>query len=135
MKRLLLIALVLVAAYSIGQAQKNPKSAQYSGYLVDHMCGKHFAKLSPEKAEQKAARHTKECALDDNCKAAGFGIVTPKGYYKLDPAGNRQAEDFLNKTKLEDHIKVEITGSLEGAVLNVVSLRQIQQGKKNQSGK
>jgi len=59
------------------------------GYLVDHNCGKRMVMNDVKKSDVKAARHTKDCALEETCKASGYGIVTGGKFYEFDDAGTR----------------------------------------------
>ena len=124
------IFLLLFTSVVVLHAQQKAAPVVYVGYLVDHMCGKQMAKLTPEKADAKAAKHTKECALDENCKVSGYGIVSKGLYLKLDAAGDQLAETFLKKTTKENHNKVEIRGTVDGGLLKVVSLKDGERQKK-----
>jgi hypothetical protein len=93
------------------------------GYLVDRNCAKGMVMADVKKSDAKAAKHTKECCLDDACKANGYGIVTGGKFYKFDDAGDKKAVDYLNATKKEDNIKVEVVGRIDGTSLTVESIK------------
>lgn len=93
------------------------------GYLVDRNCAKGMVMDDVKKSDAKAAMHTKDCSLDDACKVNGFGIITGGKFYKFDDAGDKKAVDYLNTTKKEDNIKVEVVGRIDGNTLTVESIK------------
>jgi hypothetical protein len=114
------LALMFVSASLIAQAKSETKAATYKGYLVDKMCGTGFAKSGDvEKATAKAKKHTKDCALEENCKASGYGLLIGAKFHKFDAAGDKLALSYLNKTKKESNLTVEVKGTMDGENINV----------------
>jgi hypothetical protein len=138
MKKLLAIILVtgltsvfISAQDKMDMKRLHMKSHSMVGYLVDHNCAKKMVMDDVKKSDAKAARHTKDCALDETCRASGLGIVTDGKFYSFDNAGNKKAFDYLNATKKEDNIKVEVVGTMDGDKMNVESIKDIKStGKK-----
>ena len=138
MKKLFIfiLATVFVNVFSAAQNKSNTnelhnKSYSMIGYLVDQNCGKRMVMDDVKKSDAKAAKHTKDCALDETCKASGFGIVTGGKFFMFDDAGNRKAFDYLNSTKKEDNIKVEVAGIMNGDNMSVESIKDFNStGKK-----
>ena len=138
MKKLFIITLVTIftGVFISAQDKMNMKelhntSHSMVGYLVDHNCGKRMVMNDVKKSDVKAARHTKDCALEETCKASGYGIVTGGKFYEFDDAGNKKAADYLIATKKEDNIKVEVTCMMEGDKLHVESIKDFKSiGKK-----
>jgi len=121
---------MITSGLMIAQDKNNTKglhgaSHEMIGYLVDQMCGKRMVMDDVKKSDAKAAKHTKECALDETCKANGYGIVTGGKFYKFDDDGNRKAVDYLSSTKKEDNIKVEVAGMMDGDHLTVESIKDL----------
>lgn len=114
----MLSAIVMMLVLATG-ALAQTKTASWEGYLVDKMCG---AKMTGEKGEAKAMKHTKDCALEDHCKASGFGIVTGGAYVKFTDASDAKAVKFLEGTKMESNIYVKVTGTMDGEKLNVTAI-------------
>ena len=108
---LLVIALALVS---------RPLAAEnVEGILVDKMCSGKIV----EKGYGAAKMHTKMCALMDNCKASGFGVVTADGkFLKFDEKGDKQALKALEATDKSDNITVKVDGKVSGGNLQVKSL-------------
>jgi hypothetical protein len=79
----------------------------FSGTVVDVMCkGKDLA------------GHTRSCALD--CAKSGFGLVEADGkFLKFDESGNARTLSMLKKSSKEKDLKVKVTGTLDGDVINV----------------
>jgi len=131
MKRMVsvMILAVLVAVAAPGQ-EKNTAGelSKMSGYVVDQMCGKGIAKKA--NPMEKAAGHTKECALEDACAASGYGIFTGGKWLKFDPAGSRMAKDAISKSKREKGLMFEVTGKIDGDVLAVSGLKETSPDKK-----
>jgi hypothetical protein len=130
MKRLLLYVFItaITCSYLVAQEKTNKKELQNKsqstvGYLVDRSCAKRMVMDDVKKSDAKAARHTKECCLDDACRASGFGIITGGTLYKFDDDGNKKAVEYLNTTKKEDNIKVVVLGSMEGDIISVASIK------------
>ena len=130
MKKLFMVVLFIVTAIALIPAQnKNSangfpgNSRSLVGYLVDRNCAKGMVMDDVKKSDAKAAKHTKDCSLDEACKANGYGIVTGGKFYKFDSAGDKKAVDYLNATKKEDNIKVEVVGRIDGTIFTVESIK------------
>ena len=107
---LLLVAalLAIVVAPAVAQAETWTKAS-----LVDGMC--------VSKVKDKADSHTRECAL--KCASGGLGILTADGHYlKLDDQGVEQAIAALKASDRQDHLRVDVSGKLEGDTIQVEKL-------------
>jgi hypothetical protein len=117
---------LLFATFSLNAQAKSEKKEvtgekTYKGYLVDKMCGTGFTKSGDaKKATEKAKKHTKECALEENCKASGYGLVIGA---KFNDAGDKLALEYLNKTKKENNLVVQVKGTMDGDMINVATLK------------
>jgi len=81
--------------------------------VIDVMCSK--------KAAANPDAHTRECALA--CEKSGFGIITADGtFLKFDPDGNTKIAEALKASKKTDHLRVNVTGDVEGNTLKVASI-------------
>ena len=82
--------------------------------VVDVACSK--------KAVADADSHTRECAL--GCQKSGFGIVTAdKKFLKFDEAGNAKVLAALKATDKTDHIRVNVSGDVQGDTIKVTSIK------------
>lgn len=82
--------------------------------VVDANCSKKVA-ADPDS-------HTRACAL--KCSASGFGIVTQdKKFLKFDANGNAQITDALKASDKKDHLRVDVTGDVQGDTLKVTSIK------------
>jgi hypothetical protein len=136
MKRALFLVLLslFLAAWAIAQENTNAvqrdtaalktdgKTVTLKGYIVDAMCAKGMVKKGDPM--QKAAGHTRECALEDACAAAGYGIFSDGKWVKFDGAGDRQAKAAIEKTKREKGLMFEVRGTMEGDKLAVASIKE-----------
>ncbi|HEY4611806.1 MAG TPA: hypothetical protein VII11_02365 [Bacteroidota bacterium] len=95
------------------------------GYLVDKMCGAGYAKGDAAKAAEKGMKHSKACALDEDCAASGFGIVMDGKYLKFDEAGDKLALEYLNKSEKKSDFLVEVAGTQDGNMVKVKSLSEL----------
>lgn len=95
------------------------------GYLVDKSCATKMEKLSMKKAMMKAKNHTKDCALQDGCKASGYGLMSHGKFIKFDENGDKLASEYLDKTKKEKDIWVEVRGSMDGGMMKVESIHDV----------
>ncbi|MGA8144809.1 MAG: hypothetical protein WB987_13050 [Candidatus Acidiferrales bacterium] len=66
--------------------------------------------------------HTRACAL--KCEKSGFGILTKDNqFHKFDAAGNTKIIEALKASDKKDHLRVDVTGDLEGDTLKVTSIK------------
>ena len=81
--------------------------------VVDVNCSKKVA------ADPDA--HKRSCAL--RCQKSGFGILTAdKQYLKFDEEGNAKILEELKASSKVDHLRVNVTGDVEGDTLKVASV-------------
>ncbi|MCX6121091.1 MAG: hypothetical protein NTX44_05685 [Ignavibacteriales bacterium] len=127
----IIITVVLSAQGKMDKKELRNKSHSMIGYLVDQSCGKRMVMDDVKKSDAKAARHTKDCALDEVCSAKGYGLVAGGKFYTFDDAGNKKAAKYLNATKKENHFKVEVAGMMDGDKMKVESIKDFKPiGKK-----
>lgn len=82
--------------------------------VVDVSCSKKVA-ANPD-------AHTRSCALA--CQKSGFGIVTAdKQFLKFDAKGNEEIAKELKASKETDHLRVNVSGDVEGDTLKVASVK------------
>ncbi len=127
MKHILVAALFLciTAAHAQDKAAdtKKAKETVLQGYVVDQMCAKSMAKKS--NPMNRAAKHTKECALEEACAASGYGLFYGDGkWVKFDEKGDKLALEMFEKSKKGNDFKAEVTGEMKGDVLVVASLKE-----------
>ena len=66
--------------------------------------------------------HTRACAL--KCAASGFGIVTQdKHFLKFDADGNSKIVEALKASDKKDHLRVDVSGDVQGDTLKVTSIK------------
>ena len=66
--------------------------------------------------------HTRACAL--KCEKSGFGIVTQdKHFLKFDAEGNSKIVEALKASDKKDHLRVDVTGDVQGDTLKVTSIK------------
>ena len=118
-----LIALLILAAFSVQAQTKKESHAAMKGYLIDKMCGSTMAKKSPDQAMASAAKHTKVCAMEDGCAASGYGLMMNGKWTAFDDAGNKKAAEYLQKTTSEDHLLVAVAGTRTADKIAVVSIK------------
>lgn len=137
-----LIAVVLLLCFALcsspGQAGKGPATRPSSrtagaaqtpqlvtltGYVVDAMCGRSIAKRG--NPMERAARHTRDCSLDEGCAASGYGIFAEGQWYKFDPPGDGLAKAAIEKSARKDSLAFEVTGSALGGEFAVASVKEI----------
>jgi hypothetical protein len=82
--------------------------------VVDVNCSKKVA-ADPDS-------HTRACAL--KCSASGFGIVTQdKQFLKFDSQGNQKITEALKASDKKDHLRVDVSGDVQGDMLKVTSIK------------
>jgi hypothetical protein len=81
--------------------------------LLDVGCSK--------KAAANPDAHTRDCAL--TCAKSGFGIVTKDQHFlKFDTEGNAKILDELKASSKKDHLRVNVSGDVQGDTLKVSSV-------------
>jgi hypothetical protein len=81
--------------------------------IVDVACSK--------KAAASADAHTRQCAI--GCKDSGFGIVTADNkFLKFDADGNAKILAALNGSTKADHLRVNVSGDVQGDTIKVASI-------------
>ena len=74
------------------------------------------------KAAADPDSHTKACAL--KCEKSGFGIYTSdKKFLKFDADGNKKVIDALQSSDKKDHLRVDVTGDVQGDTIKVSSFK------------
>jgi len=82
--------------------------------VVDVNCSKKVA-ADPDS-------HPRACAL--KCAASGFGIVTEdKQFLKFDADGNTKIVEALKASDKKDHLRVDVSGDVQGDTLKVTSIK------------
>jgi hypothetical protein len=82
--------------------------------IVDVACSK--------KAPAEGDAHTKGCALA--CAKSGFGIMTAdKKFLKFDADGNAKILEQIKSTDKTDHLRVNVTGDVQGDTIKVESVK------------
>lgn len=124
------LALIFLVACSFGLAQEKTETMGKSvhtmaGYLVDKACAMRMEKADTSKAMEKAKNHTKDCALQDACKASGYGIMSHGKFTPFDENGNKLAVEYFEKTDKENNIWVDVRGTMDGGTIQVVSIKDV----------
>ncbi len=130
MKNLLVLAVALlfgIAGSAAAQEKGYEKATSHSlkGYLVDQMCASGMVKKGTEAAMAKAAKHTKECALEDMCMESGYGVMSNGKYYKFDKNGDKEALALVKKTDSKSNIMIEVSGTGTNKEFKVASIKEI----------
>ncbi len=86
--------------------------------LVDLNCSKKAAVQSDPDA------HTRDCAL--MCAKSGYGVMVDGKYYKFDSAGSDKALAALKASGKKDHLRVDVSGALDGDTLTVASIKLLE---------
>ncbi len=128
--RAMSIAVLVCALATLAFAQddqaKTPQGSAtqttMNGYLVDVMCGSKMA--TKDKPMEKAAAHTKDCALNDACAASGFGVLSDGKYYKFDADGSEKARHLLEQSSRTDNLFVQVSGTLQDNTLTVSDIAE-----------
>jgi len=82
--------------------------------VVDVNCSKKVA-ADPDS-------HPRSCAL--KCAASGYGIITrEKQFLKFDAEGNSKIVEALKASDKKDHLRVDVTGDVQGDTLKVTSIK------------
>jgi hypothetical protein len=111
---LALFAVLLLVAVVAAPAFAAETTTFRNVTLVDQDCAvKDKVKADPD-------GHTRNCAL--MCSKSGYGVFADGKYYKFDEAGSAKALAALKASSKKDHLRVDVTGELDGDTLEVTSL-------------
>lgn len=108
---------ILVSALALG-LMAVPGLAATKTYnnvsVIDVGCSK--------KAAANADAHTRDCAL--MCAKSGYGILTSDDkFLKFDADGNKKVLEQLKASDKTDHLRVDVTGDVQGDTLKVESVK------------
>ena len=104
---LLALSMLAVPAFAANETFNNVS-------VVDVSCSK--------KAAADADAHTSTCALQ--CQKSGFGILTAdKKFLKFDADGNAKVLAELKASDKKDHLRVNVSGDVQGDTLKVTSIK------------
>lgn len=138
MKKLSIAMLMCVAVFAFAQEKKvEPKKADamkaaskvdakgtmMHGFVVDFTCAKGMIKKS--NPMELAAKHSKECALQEACAASGYGLVYDNGkWMKFDANGDKLAKAMFEKSKKDKDFMADVSGEVKGEQFTVASLTE-----------
>jgi hypothetical protein len=142
---LILVAFALTNSLAYGQEEKVTKKGEkpeekverkvegkemsWHGYVVDAMCAQNMLKRG--NAMEKAAKHTRGCALEEGCAASGFGVFDMDGtWHAFDDEGDKKAQALLENSKTEKGIMVDVKGTQDGDNIVVASITESHMSKK-----
>jgi hypothetical protein len=123
---LLGLAAMTVAAQGTG-------TTTLTGYVVDQHCAGSMA--AKTNAMEKAAGHSKDCALMESCASSGYGIFSEGKYYKFDAKGSEKAKALVEKSKLSKGLYFTAVGKLANGTLTLTSLAEATPAKTQESAK
>jgi hypothetical protein len=128
-RTLVLVSLVCFALTALGQTKKveagkvESQATKLHGYVVDQMCAKGMMKKS--NPMERAAKHTKECALEEACAASGFGLVYgDANWVKFDEKGDQLAKLMIEKSKKDKDLMADVTGMMKEGKFIVATLTE-----------
>lgn len=106
---------LLLALFGLGAFPALAATSTFTNVpVVDVSCSKKVA-ANPD-------THTRSCAL--SCQRSGFGILTKDHQFlKFDAAGNREITQELRASHEKDHLRVNVTGEVEGNTIKVTSVK------------
>ena len=125
-----LFASVSLMAQGSKKETKSTADKSFTGYVVDKMCGTGMAKKDMKTAMERARKHTKECALEDDCAASGYGLMMDGKFVKFDEKGDKLAAEFFNKSKKKNDFLADVNGTMKGDMINVASIADAKSEKK-----
>jgi hypothetical protein len=123
--------LLLLTTMTVFAQETNPTTL--SGYVVDQMCAKGIAKKT--NVMDKAAAHTRECSLMEDCAASGFGMFSDGKYFRFDEKGSVTAKELLEKSKRTKGMYFKAVGQLVDGTLTIASLAETSPEKKVEKAK
>jgi hypothetical protein len=118
----MVLFVLLSRAGDVACAGVKAGDAVLKGYLVDADCAKTM--VTKDNPMEKAAAHTRECALMEGCAASGYGIVTEGKFLKFDVKGSRRAKELIEKSSRKDHLYSEVRGVKKGDGVTVTSIKE-----------
>lgn len=119
---------MLLALTSMTMVAQETGTTTLTGYVVDQHCAGSLA--SKANAMEKAAGHSKDCALMESCAASGYGIFSGGKYYKFDAKGSEKAKALVEKSKLSNGLYFTAVGKLANGTLTLASLTETSPAKK-----
>jgi hypothetical protein len=80
---------------------------------------------SSRETKTAAEGHTKKCALERECVAAGYGLYADGKFLEFDDAGDKTALKYFQDSKKSDQHLVRVTGDFSGKEIRVTTLEPV----------
>jgi hypothetical protein len=61
--------------------------------------------------------------MKDSCAKSGYAVISGKDMIKFDDNGDKLAKDFLENSKAEDNLRVQVEGTRDGDQIKVTSIK------------
>jgi hypothetical protein len=120
--QLLLGTIPVLTAWSLHLEVLGADQRQWYGYLSDRQCAESVRHDSAPKTF--VLHHTKGCALMPNCRATGYTLFADDKFYDFDKQGNELAVKILRASKKKRGFYVRVTGTFQGKLLKVESMKE-----------
>lgn len=106
---------MLLVLFGMGAFPALAAAASFNNVsVVDVKCSRSVA-ANPD-------AHTRACALA--CVSSGYGILTSDHQFlKFDATGNKEILQELKSSHEKDHLRVNVTGEVQGSTLKVSSIK------------
>ena len=135
MKRLITTFIAVVVVSTGVSFAQMARGKVVMGYLSDVKCATSPNGIAADGANlaTNPEKHTADCMRMASCEASGYGIFV-KGsdgkyaFTKFNSKGNDLVKAYLKKTKRKDGLIVDVTGTMEGKILNVEKITEASAG-------
>ncbi len=129
MKAMAIVICMFITLAAIAQEKKmeskkmENKAVVLHGIVVDQMCAKSMAKKS--NPMERAAKHDKDCAVEEACAASGYGLFYDNGkWVKFDENGDKLAKKMFDTSEKNNDFVVNVKGEMKDDRFAVASLTE-----------
>jgi hypothetical protein len=118
-----LFAFGIILAFAFVLYAQGDQQIKITGYIMDNACASSHVKDAD--FGERVKKHSTSCALMPNCAGSGYAVFSEGKLYKLDPNGNKSAEELLKDTETKNGVMVAVEGTLDGETIKVSKLTEV----------
>jgi len=128
MKKLNMPVLLLAISTVTGWGNSvTADQGKWRGYIVDRQCADSIREDNDPRVFLQ--HHTRDCGLMPNCRVKGYSLYADRKWFDFDKVGNQHAVKVLQASTRRSGFYVEVTGTAQGKILKVQSMKEIDQPK------
>lgn len=133
MKRLFVVLVMAFAAIGTAVlAEPVSEILKWRGYIIDRQCAESVREDSDPVPFLR--HHNKDCALMPSCRRNGYSLYASGKWLDLDKKANGLIMQALKLSKRKNGFYAEVAGKMQGKVVKVEKITEIEEPSQTGSG-